>query len=70
MVTGLMIGFAFGVASIGSGVLGVVADHTSIFYVYRICGFLPLIGLFAGFLPDIKGAKVGGRSLAEAHSIR
>jgi FSR family fosmidomycin resistance protein-like MFS transporter len=56
-VTGLMLGFAFGVAAIGSAVLGALADHTSINFVYGICGFLPLIGLLAFFLPNIKSPR-------------
>jgi Arabinose efflux permease len=53
MVSGLFFGFAFGMGGIGSAVLGVLADHTSIVYVYNVCAFLPLIGLITGFLPDI-----------------
>ncbi len=55
MVSGLFFGFAFGMGGIGSAVLGVLADHTSIFFVYNICAFLPLIGLITGFLPNIGG---------------
>jgi MFS transporter, FSR family, fosmidomycin resistance protein len=55
MVSGLFFGFAFGMGGIGSAVLGVLADHTSIFYVYKVCAFLPLIGLITGFLPNIGG---------------
>jgi len=40
---------------IGSAVLGVLADHTSIIFVYNVCAFLPLIGLITGFLPNIGG---------------
>ncbi len=58
MVSGLFFGFAFGMGGIGSAVLGVLADHTSISYVYQLCAFLPLIGLITGFLPDIGGKKV------------
>jgi MFS transporter, FSR family, fosmidomycin resistance protein len=42
---------------IGSAVLGVLADHKGIIYVYQVCAFLPLIGLLTGFLPDIGGRK-------------
>jgi len=56
MVSGLFFGFAFGMGGIGSAVLGVLADHTSIYFVFKVCAFLPLIGLITGFLPDI-GAK-------------
>ena len=53
MVSGLFFGFAFGMGGIGSALLGILADHTSIEYVYKVCAFLPLIGLLTGFLPDI-----------------
>jgi FSR family fosmidomycin resistance protein-like MFS transporter len=54
MVSGLFFGLAFGMAGIGAAVLGVLADWTSIQFVYRICSFLPLIGLLTAFLPDMK----------------
>ena len=57
MIAGLFFGFAFGMGGIGSALLGALADHTSIDYVFRVCAFLPLIGLLTGFLPDIKGAR-------------
>ncbi len=52
-VSGLFLGFAFGMAGIGAAVLGKVADVYGIEYLYRICAFLPLLGLFAAFLPEI-----------------
>jgi len=55
MVSGLFFGFAFGIAGVGAAVLGVVADWTSIDFIYRICAFLPAIGLLAAFLPDVEG---------------
>ena len=58
-VSGLFFGFAFGMGGLGSAVLGKLADSTSIFYVYQVCAFLPLIGLITGFLPNI-GAKQKG----------
>lgn len=54
MISGLFFGLAFGMAGIGAAVLGKTADLYGIVYVYRICSFLPLLGLFAAFLPDIK----------------
>ncbi len=54
MIAGLFFGFAFGVAGIGSALLGKLADATSIEHVYFVCSFLPLIGLVAGFLPDVR----------------
>ena len=53
-VSGLFFGFAFGVAGIGAAVLGALADFTSIDLVYRVCAFLPAIGLVAAFLPDLE----------------
>ena len=53
MVSGLFFGIAFGLGGIGAAVLGEVADLTSIEFVYRLCAFLPAIGLLAAFLPDL-----------------
>lgn len=53
MVSGLFFGFAFGMGGMGSALLGALADHTSIKYVYQVCAFLPLIGLLTGWLPNI-----------------
>jgi FSR family fosmidomycin resistance protein-like MFS transporter len=53
LIAGLFFGFAFGMGGVGSAVLGVLADHTSIQYVFKVCAFLPLIGILTGFLPDI-----------------
>jgi FSR family fosmidomycin resistance protein-like MFS transporter len=57
MIAGLFFGFAFGMAGLGAAVLGRLADLTSIEYVYRLCSFLPLIGLLTGFLPDLEHAR-------------
>jgi MFS transporter, FSR family, fosmidomycin resistance protein len=53
MVAGLFFGLAFGMGSVGAAVLGKLADQLGINLVYQICAFLPLIGLLAGFLPDV-----------------
>jgi FSR family fosmidomycin resistance protein-like MFS transporter len=53
LVSGLFFGFAFGMGGIGSALLGNLADHTSINFVYQVCAFLPLIGLLTAFLPDL-----------------
>jgi FSR family fosmidomycin resistance protein-like MFS transporter len=52
-VAGLFFGLAFGMGSVGAAVLGKLADHVGIDTIYEICAFLPLIGLLAGFLPDV-----------------
>src|SRR3954451_20030609 len=54
-VSGLFFGFAFGMGGLGSALLGMLADHTSIRFVFKVCAFLPLIGLLTGFLPNIGG---------------
>jgi MFS transporter, FSR family, fosmidomycin resistance protein len=61
LISGLFFGLAFGVAGIGSALLGRLADHTSIFFVYRLCGYLPLIGLLAGFLPELDRPEAAPR---------
>ena len=55
-IAGLFFGFAFGMGGIGSAALGWLADQTSIDYVFRVCSFLPLLGLLTGFLPDLDQA--------------
>ncbi|APG04023.1 MFS transporter [Luteibacter rhizovicinus DSM 16549] len=56
MISGLFFGFSFGMGGLGAAVLGELADHIGIEEVYRICAFLPLIGLLAAFLPDTRKA--------------
>jgi len=57
MVSGLFYGFAFGMGGLGSALLGIWADHTSIDYIYNVCSFLPLLGAIAYFLPDMRKVK-------------
>jgi FSR family fosmidomycin resistance protein-like MFS transporter len=57
MVSGMFYGFSFGMGGLGAAVLGYIADQTSIDFVYRICSFLPLLGLLTVFLPDMRAAK-------------
>jgi MFS transporter, FSR family, fosmidomycin resistance protein len=56
-IAGVFFGFAFGIAGIASALLGRLADHTGIEYVYRLCSFLPLIGLLTAFLPNLERTK-------------
>ncbi len=53
-VSGLFFGFAFGMGGIGAAVLGSLADRYGIEFVYRLCAFLPLLGMIAAFLPNIE----------------
>lgn len=54
VVSGLFFGLSFGMGGLGAAVLGRLADHTSIEFVYRICSVLPAIGLLAAFLPNLR----------------
>jgi FSR family fosmidomycin resistance protein-like MFS transporter len=54
MISGMFFGLIFGVGGIGAAVLGGLADRTSIDFVYRLCSFLPLIGLATALLPNLK----------------
>jgi MFS transporter, FSR family, fosmidomycin resistance protein len=51
MISGVFFGVAFGIGGLGAALLGKLADHTSIAFVYQVCSFLPAIGLLAVFLP-------------------
>ncbi|HEU4997153.1 MAG TPA: MFS transporter [Gemmatimonadaceae bacterium] len=57
LISGLFFGFAFGMAGLGAAVLGQLADHTSITFVYRVCSLLPALGALAVFLPDLEPPK-------------
>ncbi|WP_353132283.1 MFS transporter [Pseudopedobacter sp.] len=57
MIAGLFFGFAFGMGGIGSALLGWLADKTDIFFVFKVCSFLPLLGIITGFLPNIEPKK-------------
>jgi FSR family fosmidomycin resistance protein-like MFS transporter len=57
MIAGIFFGFAFGMGGIAAAVLGLVADAKGIDFVYRICSFLPLVGLMTVFLPNMKEAN-------------
>jgi FSR family fosmidomycin resistance protein-like MFS transporter len=57
MISGLFYGFSFGMGGVGAAVLGALADATSIEYVYKVCAFLPLIGLLTVFLPNFQSKK-------------
>jgi FSR family fosmidomycin resistance protein-like MFS transporter len=58
MISGLFFGFAFGLGGVGSALLGKLADYTSIDFVYRVCAFLPAIGILTAFLPNREPNKI------------
>ena len=57
LISGLFFGLAFGIAGIAAAVLGSVADVEGIEYVYKVCAFLPLLGIVTMFLPNAKPKK-------------
>lgn len=60
MISGLFFGFAFGMAGIGAVVLGRLADATSIGFMYQVCAWLPLLGVVAFWLPDLRTRPAHG----------
>ncbi|MFC0189296.1 MFS transporter [Fictibacillus aquaticus] len=59
MVSGLIVGLAFGMGALGSVVLGKISDITSITATMMFVSFLPLFGLFTLFLPNEKTLRSG-----------
>jgi FSR family fosmidomycin resistance protein-like MFS transporter len=57
-VSGLFFGLAFGLGGIGAALLGKLADHTSINFVYHVCSFLPALGVLTAFLPDLRARGI------------
>ena len=53
MISGVFFGVAFGIGGLGAAVLGRLADHIGIAFVYHLCAFLPALGLLAVFLPKM-----------------
>ncbi|GJH41461.1 MFS transporter [Capnocytophaga sp. HP1101] len=60
MISGFFYGFAFGMGALASAILGKLIDMTNIELVYKLCSFLPLMGLIAYFLPDLSRKGVRG----------
>lgn len=56
-ISGLFFGFAFGMGGVGSALLGVLADRTSLEYMFYVCSFLPLLGLLTAFLPNLRSVE-------------
>jgi FSR family fosmidomycin resistance protein-like MFS transporter len=57
MVSGLMFGFSFGIGGLAAASFGHLADVYGISLVYKIGSFLPLLGVLALWLPDVKRVK-------------
>ena len=57
LISGLFFGLAFGIAGIAAAVMGNIADSQGIEYVYKICSYLPLLGIVTIFLPNVRFHK-------------
>src|SRR5271163_4489974 len=58
MISGLFFGVAFGMGGIGAAVLGRLADATSIIFVYKLCAYLPALGLLTALLPTLHRKRI------------
>ena len=54
LISGMFFGFAFGMAGISALILGWLADVTSVMFVYKVCAFVPALGVLAALLPDVR----------------
>jgi len=57
MISGLFFGLAFGIGGLGAALFGRLADRTSIDFVYKMCAYLPAIGLLTAFLPNLHKSR-------------
>ena len=57
LIAGIFFGLMFGLGGLGSAFFGWLADQTSIEYIFQVSAFLPLLGIIAGFLPDVQKHK-------------
>jgi FSR family fosmidomycin resistance protein-like MFS transporter len=55
LISGLFLGFAFGMSGVGALLIGTLADAKGLEYVYTLCSFIPAIGIIAAFLPSMGG---------------
>lgn len=57
MIAGIFFGLMFGLGGIGSAFFGWLADVTSIEFIFHVSTWLPLMGVVAVFLPDVRPTK-------------
>ena len=69
-VAGLFFGLSFGFGGVGAALLGMLADKTSLTFVYHVCAFLPAVGLLGGFLPVRAGQGRGGAKAGSSPPLR
>ena len=56
MIAGVFFGLMFGLGGIGSAFFGWIADLTSIEFIFHVSTWLPLLGIVAIWLPDVRPA--------------
>lgn len=57
MVAGIFFGLMFGLGGIGSAFFGWIADLKGVEYIFRLSSWLPLLGIIAVFLPDVRAGR-------------
>ena len=57
MIAGVFFGLMFGLGGIGSAFFGWLADMTSIEFIFKVSTWLPLLGIIAIWLPDVRPNK-------------
>ena len=57
MIAGIFFGLMFGISGIGAAAMGHIADVAGIAYVYKLCSYLPLLGILTILLPHIEQPK-------------
>lgn len=60
MIAGIFFGLMFGLGGIGSAFFGWLADLTSIDFIFKVSTWLPLLGIIAVWLPDVRPNKTNG----------
>ena len=58
-IAGLFFGLSFGLGGIGAAFFGWLAEKTSIEFVFQVSTLLPLLGIVAALLPDMKKVDRG-----------
>lgn len=54
VISGVFFGLMFGLGGIGSAFFGWLADEKGIEYIFHVSSYLPLLGIVAVFLPNVK----------------
>lgn len=57
MIAGVFFGLMFGLGGIGSAFFGWLADLTSIEFIFKVSTWLPLLGIIAIWLPDVRPGR-------------